>query len=61
MREILRIDYDQARFKQLLGHDTQFGLGDFYVSWLCIKDIRFRNVRTGSVPIIPAVMVIHER
>ena len=61
VREILRIDYDQARFKQLLGYDTQFGLGDFYVSWLCIRDIRFRNIRTGSVPIIPAVMVIHER
>ena len=29
VREILRIDYDQARFKQLLGYDTQFGLGDF--------------------------------
>ena len=61
VKEILRIDYDKARNKQVIGYDTQFNLGDYYVSWLSIRDIRFRNVRTGSVPILPAVQVIHER
>ena len=32
IREILKIDYDTASVKQLLGYDTQFQLGDYYVS-----------------------------
>ena len=27
-REILKIDYDTAKLKQLIGYDTQFQLGD---------------------------------
>ena len=61
VKEILRIDYDKARQKQLIGYDTQFNLGDYYVSWLTIRDVRFRNIRTGKVPVIPAIQVIHER
>ena len=32
VKEILKIDYDKATQKQLVGYDTQFRLGDFYVS-----------------------------
>ena len=61
VKEILKLDYDKCRQKQLLSYDTQFNLGDYYVSNVTIRDIRFRNIRTGAVPIIPAFHIVHER
>ena len=61
VKEILKLDYDKCRQKQLLSYDTQFNLGDYYVSNVTIRDVRFRNIRTGAVPIIPAFHIVHER
>ena len=36
-------------------------IGDYYVSWITIRDIRYRNSISGKCPIIAAVQVIHER
>ena len=60
-RDILKIDYDKASIKQLLGYDTQFQLGNYYVSWICIRDIRMKDRKSGKSPVIPIVQVIHER
>ena len=60
-RDILKIDYDKAEIKQLLGYDTQFQLGNYYVSWICIRDIRLKDRKSGKSPVIPIVQVIHER
>ena len=60
-REILALDYDKAQFKQLVGYDTQFELGDYYVSWISMRDIRFRNKKSLKSPVIPVIQVIHER
>ena len=60
-RAILKIDYDTARQKQQVGYDTQFKLGDYYVSWVTIRDIRFRNRVSGNSPILGVAQVIHER
>ena len=61
VKQILKLDYDKSRQKQLLSYDTQFNLGDFYVSNVTIRDTRFRNIRTGAIPIIPAFLIVHER
>ena len=61
VRTIMKLDYDSARQKQLLGYDTQFNLGDYYVSWITIRDIRYTNSKSGKSPILPAVQVFHER
>ena len=37
-RQILKINYDKAAQKQLLGYNTQFQLGYFYCSYLFIRD-----------------------
>jgi hypothetical protein len=50
IREILKINYDTARQKQVIGYDTQFNLGDFYT-----------YTKSGKCPVLPAVQVIHER
>ena len=60
-REILKIDYDTAKLKQLIGYDTQFQLGDYYVSWISIRDIRLQDKKSGKSPVIPSVQIIHER
>ena len=60
-REILKIDYDRAVQKQLLGYDTQFQLGDFFCSWISIRDIRCQDRRSGKSPVIPVVQILHER
>ena len=60
VKEILKLDYDKCRQKQLLSYDTQFNLGDYYESNITIRDVRFRNIRTGAIPIIPAFYIIHE-
>ena len=39
-RQILKINYDKAAQKQLLGYDTEFQLGNFYCSWIFIRDFR---------------------
>ena len=61
VREILKIDYNTARQKQCLGYDTQFNLGDYYVSWITIRDIRYKDKKSGKSPVLPAVQVVHER
>ena len=61
VREILKVDYDTARNKVLLGYDTQFDLGDYYVSWITIRDIRYVDKKSGKCPVLPAIQVIHER
>ena len=61
VRTILKIDYDTARQKQQVGYDTQFNLGDYYISWVKIRDVRFRNRVSGKCPKLAAVQVIHER
>ena len=61
LREILKINYDTARQKQLIGYDTQFNLGDFCVSWITIQDICYTDKKSGKCPVLPAVQVIHER
>ena len=60
-REILKIDYDTAKLKQLIGYDAQFQLGDYYVSWISIRDIRLQDKKSGKSPVIPSVQIIHER
>ena len=61
VKEILKIDYDKATQKQLIGYDTQFQLGDFYVSWISIRDIRYQDRKSGKCPVIPVCQIIHER
>ena len=61
IREILKINYDTAKHKQVLGYDTQFNLGDFYVSWITVRDIRYEDKKSGISPVIPGVQIIHER
>ena len=61
VREILKINYDTARYKVLLGYDTQFDLGDYYSSWITIRDIRYIDKKSGKCPVLPAVQIIHER
>ena len=53
IREILKIKYDTASRKQLIGYDTQFNLGDFYVSWITIRDIRYIDKTSVKCPVIP--------
>ena len=60
-KQILKINYNTARFKQVLGYDTQFKLGDYYTSWITIRDIRYVDRKSGKCPIIPVVQVVHER
>ena len=60
VRTILKIDYDTARQKQQVGYDTQFNLGDYYISWVKIRDVRFRNRVSGKCPILAAVQVMHK-
>ena len=61
VKEILKVDYDTATYKVLLGYDTQFDLGDYYSSWITIRDIRYIDKKSGKCPVLPAVQVIHER
>ena len=61
VKEILKIDYDKATQKQLIGYDTQFQLGDFYISWISIRDIRYQDRKSGKCPVIPVCQIIHER
>ena len=61
VKQILKINYDTARNKQLLGYDTQFNLGDYYTSWITIRDIRYVDKKSGRCPVIPAVQIIHEK
>ena len=42
------LTFRQHGFRQGLSCDTQFNLGDYYVSNVTIRDIRFRNIRTGA-------------
>ena len=60
-KEILKINYNTARNKQVLGYDTQFNLGDYYTSWITIRDIRYIDKKSGKCPILPIVQVVHER
>ena len=60
-REILRIDYDKAAQMNLLGYDTQFQLGDYYVSWISIRDIRFKDKKSNKSPVIPMAHIMHKR
>ena len=46
---------------KLYRYGTQFQLGDFHVSWLTIRDVRFKSIGSGTAPVIPAVHIIHER
>ena len=41
--------------------DTQFQLGDFYVSWITIRDICFKSIGSGVAPVIPVAHILHER
>lgn len=61
VRAILKLDYDSSELKQMLGFDTQFDLGDYYCSWITIRDIRYKNSKSGKCPVVPAVQVLHER
>ncbi len=52
----LTLQLDFSRHSQLLSYDTTFQLGDFYVSPLL-----FRHTIFNSLPVIPALFLIHER
>ena len=41
--------------------DTQFELGDFYVTTLTARDPRVENKRNANIPVVPAFIVIHHR
>ena len=50
-----------SRFpSQVVSYDTQFDLGNFYLSTLTLKDTRM-TTSSGSRPTIPAFFVVHER
>ena len=61
MRDILRVSWEEGGRRQEVSYDTQFELGDFYVSTLTIKDIRMANRETGICPIFAGFMVLHDR
>lgn len=54
--EVNRLLQLKSEAAQLLSYDTTFKLGDFYVSPLL-----FRNILFKTNPVMPAVVMIHER
>jgi len=59
-REVLReVSWQDSR-EQVVSYDTQFDLGNFYLSTLTLKDTRM-TTSSGSRPTIPAFFVVHER
>ena len=33
----------------------------FYVPWVTIRDIRYKDKKSGISPVLPAIQIIHER
>ena len=60
MIKILNIPYDSCPDKQLLGYDTTFEFGDFFISTITIRDIRF-HTDFERFPILPTFTIFHER
>ena len=59
-REILsQVTWDVSA-TQVVSYDTQFDLGNFYLSTLTLKDPRLLTDR-GNHPTVPAIFVVHER
>ena len=61
VRKILKIPYETSIEKQYVGYDTKFELGDYYVSWLCLRDIMRVHLKSRKPMILPVIQVIHER
>ena len=61
MWDIQRVSWEEGGRRQRVSYDTQFELGDFYVSTLTVKDNRLANRETGICPIVPGFMVLHNR
>mgnify|MGYP007123528172 CR=1 FL=1 len=61
MRDILKVSWEEGGRRQEVSYDTQFELGDFYVSTLTVKDIRLENRETGKNPIVAGFTVLHDR
>ena len=47
--------------EQCVSYDTQFNLGDYYASTLTVRDPRMESKQTGTIPVVPAFLVIHDR
>ena len=47
--------------EQCISYDTQFELGDYYVSTLTMRDPRMESKRSGTIPVVPAFLVLHDR
>ena len=61
-RELLQIPFKDGGGLQCVSYDTQFNIGDFYVSTLTIRDVRFRHNSKGkALPILPVFMFLHEK
>ena len=59
-RELLQIPFKEGGGLQCISYDTQFNVGDFYVSSLTIRDVRFRHNSPGkALPTLPVFMFIH--
>ena len=61
VREIFKDVIWESTRSQCVSYDTQFNLGDFYVSSLAVRDPRRETRETGSIPIVPAFLVIHHK
>ena len=60
LREVLQEVKWRDCPEQVVSYDTQFDLGNFYLSSLTIRDPRLLTSRK-SLPTVPAFFVIHER
>ena len=60
LREVLQEVKWRDCPEQVVSYDTQFDLGNFYLSSLTIRDPRLLTSRR-SLPTVPAFFVIHER
>ena len=61
MRTILRVYWEEWGRRQEVSYNTQFKMGDFYVSTLMIRDIRMANMETETCRIVAGFMVLHGR
>ena len=58
-RQILKIPFADSEMKQLIGYDTTFNVGDFYVSYITFRDVTKVSKRTGTAPVFNLATIIH--
>ena len=65
MQDYLKEVFKEVKWRdvpeQVVSYDTQFDLGDFYLSTLTIRDPRLLTSHRKNFPTVPAIFVIHER